>query len=339
MIRYARAMAMRQDCVECHNRPEFLFQGRWKVGDFRGARQVSVPVLDVAPIIDAATITAVVIAILVSVLGGFFVLPVVDNLQKSMIREKSLAESLHQQNASLENANRAKSQMIAGLSHDLRTPLNAVIGLSGLMKNSRPIETEHTERETYPAIIHDSGQHLLALIEQILEISSLEGKSWEPQETHIDLESLLHSICPVFDLTLASANMTLDCQQDGPLPILFADERAIRRLVTNLVDNAIRYSGGNSIKILGSTSASGGVVISVVDDGVGMDLDQIHEMKQYGETSSSPSDSPQGNLGLGLWLVDLLMKAHGGAAEYCHSTGGGLTVTLSFPPERSLEAG
>jgi signal transduction histidine kinase len=343
-VRYAIAMHMRKDCVECHNRPAFQFQGKWKVGDFRGARQVTLPVPDVTPIIDEATVTAVIVAIVAAMLGGLLVLPVVSSLNRSLLETGDLAvererlvETLDQKNATLESEMRSKAQLIAGLSHDLRSPVNAIIGFSSMLRDHLVDPNDLDKRTDYATYINDSGRHLQGLIEQILEVSTVEAGTWHPQDTDVDLGLLMGSIRPILEAASSSTNLKLEIRFPPDLPTLRADERAITRLLTNLVDNAARYSEGTTIFVEAFSNVSGGISVTVTDDGSGIDPDKLEEMRQLGSTSAGVNDLSRDSMGLGLWLVDLLMAAHGGKATYENSgPNGGLRATLVFSRERSL---
>lgn len=343
-VRHAIAMYMREDCVECHNRPAFQFQGKWKVGDFRGARQVTLPVPDVTPIVDAATVTAVIVAIIAAVLGGLLVLPVVSNLNRSLletselaVERERLADTLDRKNATLESEMRSKSQLIAGLSHDLRSPINAIIGFSSMLRERLVDPNDQAKQTDYATYINDSGRHLQGLIEQILEVSTVEAGAWHPQDTNVDLGLLLTSVRPILEVALSSTDMQLDIRFPPNLPKLRADERAITRLLTNLVDNAARYSDGTNVFVEALFDEDNGVSVTVTDDGSGIDPEMLEEMRRLGTTSAGENDLSRDSTGLGLWLVDLLMAAHDGKATYENSgPNGGLRATLVFSRERSL---
>lgn len=188
-IRFARAMSMAEDCVECHSRPEFGFQGKWKAGDIRGARQVTLPVLDMAPIVDAATVTALIVAVIASIVGGLLVLPVVWQLRRSAIsanelaaEKNELAEKLDRQNETLRAAIEAKRRFLAGVSHDLRTPLNAILGFSDMLRSGSNKPDVRKNQASYAGYVHESGLHPQGVIEEILEISMLEDGVWKPRD-------------------------------------------------------------------------------------------------------------------------------------------------------------
>jgi signal transduction histidine kinase len=343
-IRYSRAMVMADDCVECHNRPEFGFQGKWKLGDIRGARQVSLPVLDMAPIIDAATITALIVAVAASLAGGILVLPVVWQLRRSatqaseLAREKNdLAEQLDQRNKSLQASIEAKRRFLAGVSHDLRTPLNAILGFSDLLK-SGPLNPEiHKNQQAYAGYVHESGLHLQGVIDQVLEISALEEGGWTPNDRQIDLSALMLSLRGVLQGSLHAASLKLQITGFASIPWLRADEPSMRRLLTNLVDNAAKYSGGTGVEIEAKILETGELSLSVCDDGRGVDASEMRDLVNFGVRMDEKPEIDGKSRGIGLWMVDTLMKAHDGRVEFGKpDDGNGLRVSLIFPSDRVI---
>jgi signal transduction histidine kinase len=343
-IRYARAMVMGPDCVACHSLPEFGFQGKWKVGDIRGARQVTLPVVDIAPIIDAATIAALAIAVVASVLGGLLVLPVVGQLRRSMVESRTLAlekidlaEALDNQNVALRAAIDAKRRFLTGISHDLRTPLTAIIGFSELLSAGSRNPKVHQDQAAYAGFIHESGLHLHETIEQILELSALEEGTWKPRDKVIDLAELVESIRPTFQASLGDVEMELRLVGLETLSWLVADESAVRRLLTNLVDNAAKYSGGTTVEIEGRSNADGGISLTVSDNGRGIGGEEQEELSQFGARADEKREDSDKSLGIGLWLVDMLMAAHDGKVGFGKpSLDSGLKVTLDFPAYRAI---
>lgn len=121
------------------------------------------------------------------------------------------------------------------------------------------------------------------------------------------------------------------------LPWISADEAAIRRLLTNLIDNAVKYSGGTEIELAGRLLEGGGLSISVSDNGRGVDADELREMIKFGARSEEEPKGDDRGRGIGLWLVDTFMSAHGGSVEFGRpNQGPGIRVSLNFPPYRTI---
>jgi signal transduction histidine kinase len=333
-IRYARAMVMAADCVECHNRPEFGFQGKWKIGDIRGARQVSLPVIDMAPIVAAVA----------SLAGGLLVLPVVWRLRRTALeagelaRQKNdLADQVEQRNRSLQASIDAKRRFLAGVSHDLRTPLNAILGFSDLLR-SGSLDTEiHKNQQSYAGYVHESGLHLKGVIDQVLEISALDEGGWQPNDQQVDLSALMLALRGVLQGSLHAASLELRITGFDSLPWLRADEPAMRRLLTNLVENAAKYSGGTQVEIEGELRETGELSLSVSDDGRGVDASEMHDLVHFGVRKDETPEEDGKSRGIGLWMVDTLMQAHGGRVAFSKPEAGhGLRVSLIFPSDRVI---
>ncbi|MGY8997026.1 MAG: sensor histidine kinase, partial [Alphaproteobacteria bacterium] len=302
------------------------------------------PIPIMAPIVDAATTVSLVVAVIASIVGGLIVLPVVRSLNQSLADTRSLAEErkdlaadLDQKNKTLEAQRQSRSQLIAGISHDLRSPLNAILGFSDILHGLVPGANKPEMRATYAEHINESGRYLQGLIEQILEISANEARDWKPRDVEIDMTTLVHSVRPILESSLSAAEMTLETRIEDNLPLLRADDRAVRRLLTNLVDNAAKYSRGSTMTIEVSRDESNCITISLLDDGTGIDAAKLSACRELGETTDNAFDQQESGLGLGLWLVDLLMTAHGGVANLDQAPNGhGLAVSLVFPSDRTI---
>jgi signal transduction histidine kinase len=344
-IRYARAMVMRQDCVDCHSRPELGFQGKWKVGDVRGARQVSLPVSNVEPIHDAATIAAMLIAVFAAITGWFVVQPVVGRLRRSLsesetlaVEKRELAAALDLKKAALQSAILANKRLSAGVSHDPRTPPPVSVGDSYLSKSSSMKPVSQREQESGATDIPDSSLHLSSSIGELLEVSPGEEDAWQPDEKLIDLLELVNSIRPVLQASLADVSMTLSILDSPDPAVLYGDEGAVRRLLTTIVDNAAKHGGGTNVEISMITRTSGEVVIRIADDGAGIDPDKLREPLQFGARPPAHADTNEKSLGIGLWLVDSLMTVHGGQVTFNEfGSDPGFRVALHFPPQPTIE--
>ena len=188
-LHYARPMAMKQDCVDCHNRPEFGFEGRWKVGDIRGARQVSLPVPELAPIIDPATYSAIILAIVAAAIGGIMIWPVVTHLHRTLVHTEALATDLEIANEELKETNRVKTIFFSIIAHDLRSPFTTLLGLTRIMAH----EKSHLNKDDlveFATHVNDEGSCVFDLLQNLLEWSQLqmEGGTYEPD--FVDLRNL-----------------------------------------------------------------------------------------------------------------------------------------------------
>jgi signal transduction histidine kinase len=338
VVRFARSMDMKSDCVDCHNRPENGFERKWKVGDMRGARQVSMPVPDLAPIMERATMAAIFLAIIASLLGGALIWPVMSRLQTTVSRAESLAEALNAKNVALVHASEVKSQFLAGISHDLRTPLNAIVGFAQVLRDDSLGSGEDERTKSYAGFIHESGIHLQGVIEQLLDVSNVDAGKWTMVEENILPRDLIQSIRPMLEAVLAKSGMRLELWIDEEDLAFRADSRALRRILTNLVDNAAKYSKGTIVRVGVERNGGGQVVLSVSDDGVGIAPEAREGVRKLGGRAQDMRLATNLGMGMGLWLVEMLASMHDAPIEISSAPGlGGCRVSIAFPKTRVVD--
>lgn len=337
-VRYAAAVIMKQDCADCHNRPEFGFDGKWEAGDFRGARQVSMPIPDMTPIIDKATYTAVLLAIISSCLGGLVVWPIVGRLHRSLKTSKALTIELETKNHALEEASQVKNQFLAGISHDLRSPLNGILGFSYLLNDeNKKLNLDETARQ-YAANIQEGANNLRALIDELLDISSIESGNWELVEEQIATGPFLEKLSPLLQNLLQKSGLDLVLDTSVELPNLRADSRAIIRILNNLVENAGKYSKGTKVEVMFSLEDDQSLVLRVSDDGKGMQFDDLGTATDFGSRANREERSVS-SYGIGLWSVETLAALHDATVKIdtCENMGG-CRVSVKFPKDRTIKA-
>jgi PAS domain S-box-containing protein len=235
-------------------------------------------------------------------------------------------------------ANRTKSQFLANMSHELRTPLNAVIGFSDIMKAELmgPLGTE--VYRGYIKDIHDSASHLLAIINDILDVSSIEAGMPRLKESLVSPEEVCRSVETLMSGKLQEANIAMTVSLHGLTGGLWADGRLIKQMLINLVSNSIKFSAANTRIAL--SVAEGGdrsVLFSVADQGIGIapaDMDRI--LRPFEQVENALTRSHDG-VGLGLSLVKSMVEAHGATLRIESVQHAGTTVTIAFPPERYHE--
>jgi two-component system cell cycle sensor histidine kinase PleC len=232
-----------------------------------------------------------------------------------------------------EQANRAKSVFLTMMSHELRTPLNAILGFSELgpmIKVEPPLPAQITE---YFGLIHQSGDHLLKMINDILDLSKVEAGKMELDRTDLDVGDAINSTLHLIAHQAESRGQTLEVKIDTPPPRLFADDRAIRQILFNLLSNAIRFTpAGGVVSVHAAATADGGALLVVQDTGVGVPQDQIARMTVPFEQIDNSYAGSHGGTGLGLPLVDGLVRLHGGSLTIESEVGVGTRVTARFPP-------
>ncbi len=237
-----------------------------------------------------------------------------------------------------EEANLAKSRFLATMSHELRTPLNAILGFSEVMQNE--VFGPHTSAayKEYSADIHGSGQHLLTLINEILDLSRIEAGRYELAEEALQLGWIVSECRHMLALRAKAKSQTLREHIDPTLPRIWADERAVRQIVLNVLSNAIKFTpqAGEIVVKVGWTS-SGGQYVSVKDTGPGIPESEIPiVMSSFGRGSLAIKTAEQGS-GLGLPIVKGLVDLHGGGFQLRSKLREGTDVIVTFPAARVME--
>ena len=238
-----------------------------------------------------------------------------------------------------ETANIAKSRFLATMSHELRTPLNAILGFSEVLKSEvfGP-HTNPTYRE-YAGDIHASGEHLLTLINELLDLSRIEAGRYELNEEAISLAHVVDDCRHLLKLRAKNRGITIRDEFEPGLPMLWADERAIRQITLNLLSNAIKFTpqGGEILMKVGSLE-NGGQFLSVRDTGPGIPEDEIPVvLSSFGQGTLAIKTAEQG-AGLGLPIVQGLTDLHGGTFELKSRLREGTQVMVTFPAYRVVTA-
>jgi signal transduction histidine kinase len=234
-----------------------------------------------------------------------------------------------------EIANRAKSEFLANMSHELRTPLNAIIGFSDIIKDERLGSVGSSRYRDYAGDINESGQHLLALINNILDLSKIESGSDELHEGSIQIPVLAQSISRLVTGLAQENNVTLELDVSDDIPLLYADERMVKQILLNLLSNAIKFTpSGGRVTLKALSSDKSGYIFQVIDTGIGIAFEDIpRALAPFQQIDSGLNRKHEGT-GLGLPLAKSLVEMHGGYLDLQSEIGVGTTVTVRFPAER-----
>jgi two-component system, cell cycle sensor histidine kinase PleC len=237
-----------------------------------------------------------------------------------------------------EIANRSKTDFLANMSHELRTPLNAIIGFSQVMAGEMlgPIAT--TRYVGYARDILSSAEHLLGIINDILDVSKLESGKLELVEEVIDLPKATAELIMLVEGKANAAEIRLSARREGEVPLLRGDLRKVKQIVLNLVTNAIKFSrAGGEVEIV-LKNDSGAAAITVIDRGIGMDPEEVElALTRFGQVTG-PYTRDHAGTGLGLPLAIGLAELHGGTVSIKSIKGVGTTATVAFPVARSVAA-
>ena len=238
-----------------------------------------------------------------------------------------------------ESANVAKSRFLAQMSHELRTPLNAILGFSEVMKSEIFGAHAVPVYKEYSADIHNSGVHLLNLINEILDLSRIEAGRYELNEEAVSLVHVVADCHHLLKLRATSRGITIHEVFEHGMPRIWADERAIRQVVLNLLSNAIKFTPqGGEIWLKAGWTASGGQYLSRQGHRLRHPEDEIPiVLASFGQGSNSIKSAEQG-AGLGLPIAKSLIDMHGGTFTLKSKLRIGTEVIVTFPPERVMSA-
>jgi two-component system, cell cycle sensor histidine kinase PleC len=238
-----------------------------------------------------------------------------------------------------ESANLAKSRFLATMSHELRTPLNAVLGFSEVMKAELFGPHAVPAYKEYSTDIHSSGQHLLMLINEILDLSRVEAGRYELKEEPVSLTGVVEECLRLLSMRIERRHQSITEALESDLPRIWADERAVRQVTLNLLTNAIKFTPqGGSIVIKVGWTRTGGQYLSIRDTGPGIPPEEIPiVLSSFGRGALAQKNAEEGT-GLGLPIVKGLVELHGGEFRLNSTLRFGTEVIVIFPPERVMDA-
>jgi two-component system cell cycle sensor histidine kinase PleC len=258
------------------------------------------------------------------------------NLARTARRKREAEEARH----AAEGANRSKSRFLAVMSHELRTPLNAIIGFSDLMQNQSLGPLQPAKYREYSQDIHISGQNLLGVINDILDMAKIEDGKMVLFEEPIDLGEQISAATRFVAERARQSQVALDREIAQGLPPLLADQRSIRHILLNLLANAVKFTpGGGRVTVRAERTPEHGLALAVADTGIGMSPEHIEiALTPFGQVANEYTRRHDGT-GLGLPLVKSLAELHGAAFRIESTLGIGTTVSIAFPAGRVLEPG
>jgi signal transduction histidine kinase len=258
-------------------------------------------------------------------------------LESEIKERKRIENELRAAKDQAEVANRAKSEFLAMMSHELKTPLNAVIGFAEILSTENLGPIGKREYRGYAEDILVSGNHLLSLINDILDLSKIEANRFELYDETLDVAETLRSVLPLHQAKMADEGLKFDMHFAAPGHRLRADQRALRQMLINLLSNAVKFTpGGGGILVRGSTDVDGRYVLRVSDTGIGIaEEDQPKVLLPFNQVDSRLSRKYEGT-GLGLPLTKRLIELHGGQLRLESALGNGTSVSLVFPKRRVM---
>ncbi|HEX3942913.1 MAG TPA: ATP-binding protein [Rhizomicrobium sp.] len=246
--------------------------------------------------------------------------------QERLLLAKEIAES----------ANRAKSEFLANMSHELRTPLNAIIGFSGAMDQQMfgPLSDNYRE---YSKIIHDSGAHLLVIINSILDLARADANTLTLSEGETDIGDIVEFSSKIVQEMALRAQIDLTFHVERDLPPMLVDATKIQQILINLLSNAVKFTPSHGrVSLNVSRDRSGALVFCIADTGIGIPEDKLETaLAPFGQIEGHFNRKYEG-VGLGLPLSKRLAELHGGSLEIRSQCDRGTSVTVTLPKERLL---
>lgn len=232
-------------------------------------------------------------------------------------------------------ANRAKSEFLANMSHELRTPLNSIIGFSEIIKNEVLGPLENKQYWEYANDIHHSGERLLTIINEILDVSRIETGNRQLNESVINMNEIISSCVEFMSQKAEDGELKITDMTQNTVPEVIGEEVAVKQIIINLLGNAIKFTPeGGRVTISHELERDGRLRIAVTDTGIGMEEHEIEKaFSPFGQLETAFSRSASG-AGLGLTLARSLMKLHNGELDIFSQKGIGTTATIIFPAKR-----
>ncbi len=238
-----------------------------------------------------------------------------------------------------ESANRAKSEFLATMSHELRTPLNAIIGFSEMIRQQYMGPVGSPKYIEYAGDIHDSGQHLLSIISDILDLAKAESGKLEINESEFDFNAAIKSTLKMFHQQAGEDGIVLEYTPSPGDQYVRADARLMRQVALNLISNAMKFTpAGGKVSIHVFVSGDFGVTLSVVDTGIGIAAENIDRVLRPFEQVESSLVRSHGGTGLGLPYSKKVVEIHGGTLKLLSKVNHGTTVRVSLPATRVCAA-
>ncbi len=275
---------------------------------------------------------------LVGLIGGMQRLLMLEHERAEQVQNlRAARQESDRERARAITAGKAKTQFLSNMNHELRTPMNAILGFSELIK-SKALGNAVDKYAEYGEIIHGSGEHMLRLITDMLDLAKIEGGKLSLNETDVALDLVISDTVAIHERKAEAKRIVLRTDIARELPKVFADERGLRQMIGNLLSNAIKFThAGGRVTTFARVEDDGRLAFGVEDTGLGIAAeDQSLVFERFGKKRSDVTTSQEKGTGLGLAIVKGFAEAHDGSVSLDSEIGTGTCVTVYLPAERLI---
>jgi signal transduction histidine kinase len=317
------SVARERSCVDCHNKLQPNLN--WQLNDVMGAFSIDAPVGEFLHDLRwESTVIALVVFVVITGVGLWLSLS-----HYRRIREREAAR------ARAVAASQAGSSFLISIGHQLRPPLNSIIGFCDMMMTELLGPFPNDKYRACVADIHGSASHLLGVINDILDLSRAGAGKLEIKDEVFDPRAAIRSLVQAVSERARAAGVTLNIELPPELPWLRADQRKTQRVLSHLLTKAIKFTpSGGTVELLCRADRDSGLAITVVDSGAGIAPQKMRRVLEALEQVQSPSAGMQQASGLGLPLVKAIMALHGGTLQLESAPDAGTRATITFPADR-----
>jgi len=254
-----------------------------------------------------------------------------------LVMQRRHTRALRRSMQEAEIANQSKSEFLANMSHELRTPLNAILGFSEMMEQHVFGKLGARQYDEYVGHIHESGRHLLDIINDILDLSKVESGRLTLREEEIDIAPVFEDVKTLLAQRARERGVNLETEISRDMPLLKADRRLIKQILINLLNNSVKFTNSSGTVLMRARlDENGGIRRMLIDTGVGMTKKELEiALTPFGQAGTTTTRRHEGT-GLGLPLVNSLVELHGGQLIIQSVKGQGTTGTAVFPAERTV---
>ena len=252
-------------------------------------------------------------------------------VMRDVTERKAQEQALEDAHAEAERANASKGRFLATMSHELRTPLNAIIGFSEMLSREEEMRLNLDRRREYAKLINDSGTHLLAVVNGILDMSKMETGDFEIRPEPFAPSQVISNCCDLLALKAREQGLDLIMRLAPDLPEIVADKRAFKQIMINLLSNAVKFTDRGGRITVTARGDGAAMVVTVEDNGVGIGTEDLPNIGKPFFQARAAYDRRHDGTGLGLSIVQGLVALHRGQVDIASRLGEGTRITVRLP--------